>query len=78
MEYQSYNDYMRNVLGYSNMNCPNMCTNMPTPYQNNMYQFSDDLERMYPDTYRIVYPMVVSACNLVKKYRALKCSIFSF
>lgn len=65
MEYQNYNDYMRNVLGYSNMNCPNMCASMPTPYQNNMSQFSDNLERMYPDTYRIVYPMVVSACNTV-------------
>lgn len=57
MNYQSYDDYMRSVLGYSNMNCPNM--------DMNMYQASDDLERMYPDTYRIVYPMVVSACNMV-------------
>lgn len=64
MNYQSYDDYMRSILGYSNMNCPNMCMNMQTPYQN-MYQASDDLERMYPDTYRIVYPMVVSACNTI-------------
>lgn len=63
MNYQSYDDYMRSMLGYPNMD---MCMNMqtPTPYQN-MYQASDNLERMYPDTYRIVYPMVVSACNMV-------------
>jgi len=63
MDYRNYDDYMRNVLGYSNMNCCNMC---PTPYSNaNMFQFSNDLERMYPDTYRVIYPMVVSACNMV-------------
>ena len=67
MNYQSYDDYMRSVLGYPNMNCPDMCMDMqtPTPYQG-MYQADDDLERMYPDTYRIVYPMVVSACDMVR------------
>lgn len=64
MAYQSYDDYMRNILGYPNMNCSNMCMNNQTPYQN-MYQSSNSLERMYPDTYRIVYPMVVSACDMV-------------
>lgn len=66
MNYQSYDDYIRSLLGYpnTNMNCPNTCMSSATPYQN-MNQFSDDLERMYPDTYRIVYPMVVSACNAV-------------
>ncbi len=43
MNYQNYDDYMRNVLGYSNMNCPNMCIGVQTPYQN-MYQASDSLE----------------------------------
>ena len=60
MDFQNYDDYMRSLLGY-----PNMCMNRPTPYQNMMYQSNDDLERMYPDTYRVVYPMVVSACNMV-------------
>lgn len=73
MDYQNYDDYMRNVLGFSNMNCPN-CTNMymnsQMPFQamnmnTNMNQFCDSLERMYPDTYRVIYPMVVSACNNV-------------
>ena len=64
MNYQSYDDYMRSVLGYPSMNCPNMGMNMQTTYQD-MNQACDDLERMYPDTYRIVYPMVVSACDMV-------------
>ena len=66
MGYESYEDYMRSVLGYHNnmnWNCPNMCMNNQTPYQG-MFQSTDDLERMYPDTYRIVHPMVVSACNM--------------
>ena len=65
MNYQTYDDYMRSVLGCCDMNHSNMCmNNMQTPYQN-MFQVSDTLERMYPETYRIVYPMVVSACNMV-------------
>lgn len=82
MDYQSYEDYMRNTLNYSsmgspmgmqstscpNMNCQNMCI---TPYSNmgsNQMMWQDpacDLERMYPDSYRVVYPMVVSACRNV-------------
>lgn len=69
MNYQSYEDYMRNSLGYNNMNYPeanypNMYMNNQTPFQN-MYRSDDDLERLYPDTYRVVYPMVVSTCNMV-------------
>ena len=69
MNYQSYEDYMRNSLGYNNMNYPeanypNMYMNNHTPFQN-MYRSDNDLERLYPDTYRVVYPMVVSTCNMV-------------
>ena len=65
MDYQNYDDYMRGLLGYSDMNRSSMYMNNPTPYQQNIYQSSEYLERMYPDTYRVVYPMVVSACNMV-------------
>ena len=82
MDYQSYDDYMRNTLGFSSMNspmgmqgtsCPNMnCQNMCiSPYSNmvsNQMMWQDpsyDLERMYPDSYKIVYPMVVSSCRNV-------------
>lgn len=62
MEYQNF-DNMRNTMGYSNMNCPNMCMNMQMPFQNINPSY-DALERMYPDTYRIIYPMIVSVCNV--------------
>ena len=59
MNSQDYDEYMRSLIGY-----PNMRTSM-SPSMFPMEAYSDDLERMYPDTYRIVYPMVVSACNMV-------------
>ncbi len=75
MEFKNYDDYMRSTLGFSGMGTPNMgcmnCDNMCVmPFQgmnsNQMWQSqSCDLERMYPDCYRVVYPMVVSACNAI-------------
>lgn len=75
MDFQNYDDYMRSTLGFSNMgaqsmggmNCGNMCA---VPFQsmssNQMWQTpSCDLERMYPDSYRVIYPMVVSVCNTI-------------
>lgn len=64
MSFQNYDDYMRNTLGYPNMSCPCMYPNIPMSYPN-MYESTDCLEKMYPDTYRIIYPMVVSACDMV-------------
>ncbi len=66
-----YEEYMRSVLGYQpvdyrdtyNMNYDNY---MPVSY--NMQNFSnanmqnEELEKCYPDIYRIVYPMVQKAC----------------
>lgn len=50
----------------SNMNCPNMgMTPFSNMASNPMWQDSSDLERMYPDSYRVIYPMVVSACASV-------------
>lgn len=51
----------------SNMNYPNMCM---TPF-NNMHMASNqmwqtqscDLEKLYPDCYRVLLPLVVSACR---------------
>ena len=81
MDYQNYDDYMRNTLGFSGIgsqNCPNMYMNTQVPFQSMGMQSAfmpaqfqaigqtcEDLERMYPDTYRVIYPMVVSACNNV-------------
>lgn len=56
MNYQSYDEYMRSLMGY-----PNMRTSMFS-----METSSDDLERMYPEVYRVVYPMVCFACDNIR------------
>lgn len=81
MDFQNYDDYMRNTLGfsstvtpmgmpntnYSNINCSNMCMN---PYSNitstQMWQdISCNLEKMYPDSYNAIYPMISSVCRTI-------------
>ena len=67
MNYQDYDEYMRSVMEY-----PSMRTSMNQPMNPVMTQFSsmdtctDDLERMYPETYRVVYPMVCSTCDNIR------------
>ena len=65
---QSYEEYMRSVLGY-NMNPSNTYTSINDAYTNagNM-QFVNiagdvDLDGMYPDIYNIVYPLVQKKCR---------------
>lgn len=68
MNYQDYDEYMRSLMGYPNMRTsmnqpmnPGMTQNMPQ--FTNMNTYTDDLERMYPETYRVIYPMVCFACD---------------
>lgn len=62
MYYQNYEDYMRSVLGYNNGE------NYST-YDNGYYpremqtQDLEDMDDMYPDIYRIVYPVVCKVCD---------------
>ncbi|MBQ2938275.1 MAG: hypothetical protein IJE05_05315 [Clostridia bacterium] len=63
---ESYDNYMRGILGYTNLDDEyrnNAFYNMPNQ---DMYSSSDDLERMYPEVYRVVYPMVCSACDRIQ------------
>ena len=73
MNYQSYDEYMRSLMGYPNMRTSmNQPMNMGMNMNNDMNQFmnmdsgTEDLERMYPETYRVIYPMVCSACDNVR------------
>ena len=59
MNYQDYDEYIRNLIGY-----PTMQKSI-SPYTN-MDLNSDDLERMYPEVYRVVYPMVCFACDNIR------------
>ena len=83
---QSYDDYMRSVLGYSNSDGYRMDNMNPmwmnTMHMNNMGMNSmnmntmgnmginmindDDIERLYPEVYRVVYPMVCSSCDRIQ------------
>lgn len=68
---QTYEEYMRNVLGYipsnremeyTDGNDANMYYDMPTSYVTNSNGLSN-VESLYPEIYKIVYPMVKKACN---------------
>lgn len=60
MQYQNYPN-MENMTNFSNM--PSAMNNIQYACVN---QYSEDLESMYPDTYRIIYPIVCSACDMVQ------------
>lgn len=62
-----YEEYMRSVLGYQPINYRNTYeTNFENYSMPNMSAMNaiqrDELERCYPDIYRIVYPMVQKVC----------------
>lgn len=61
MHYQD-NKYICNVEAPS---CFNMEVNMNKAPINNMQQFNN-LELLYPDTYKIIYPMVCSVCDMIQ------------
>jgi len=61
---ESYDNYIRSILGYPNQDGYRNNTYYNMPNQD-IYSNSDDLEQMYPEVYRIVYPMVCSACDRI-------------
>jgi hypothetical protein len=69
MYYQDYDDYMKKVLGYQTNPMENL-TYQPTyqaavdPYNNpNVQSMAEERTEMYPDIYKIVYPMVCKVCD---------------
>lgn len=77
---ETYDDYIRSILGYApakgyedsyqdyrNQNMSmnyNMNSNMNTNYMNTTSDM--DLESCYPEIYKIVYPMVCKKCDSVR------------
>lgn len=56
---EGYEDYIRNILGYPNQN-----NNYPMYNANQYVQNSNNqLENYYPEIYRIIYPMINTACK---------------
>ena len=63
---ETYDEYIRSILGYPPINSIN---NDFLDYRNqNNYNMSNDmeLERCYPEIYKIVYPMVTTKCSNVR------------
>ena len=69
MYYQSYEDYMRNILGYS----PNQSTYADTYFnynRENAYgtaMYSSEIMNLYPEVYKIINPMVCKICEVNTK-----------
>ena len=64
---ESYEEYIRSILGYPNYNSSNSSCcendynpNMVSPRNN---ETNRQLEACYPEIYKIVYPMVDKACS---------------
>lgn len=64
--YNNPNTYDEQMEGYQSCNYQNINQNvMPynyTVYQNRNINLDNELERMYPEIYNILYPMVKKAC----------------
>ena len=63
---ESFDDYIRSILGYQNMN------NMYIQNNSNNYNLSnnnnrEELENCYPEIYKIVYPMVTQRCSTMSQ-----------
>lgn len=58
---ESYDEYIRSILGYPSFNN----NNFENEYEyGNPYSYqTDELEEFYPEIYKIVYPMVTKACD---------------
>ena len=63
---ESFDDYIRSILGYQNMN------NMYIQNNSNNYNLSnnnnrEELENCYPEIYKIVYPMISQRCSTMSQ-----------
>lgn len=63
MYYQSYEEYMRDVLGYPREAANSTYNNFYELEPRNMEMQDTDVEDLYPEVYRLVYPMVCKACT---------------
>lgn len=64
MHNESYEEYIRSILGYPNYNSNNFenTYNYMSPSDTSTNQ-DDELENCYPEIYKIVYPMITKACS---------------
>ena len=70
MYYQSYEDYIRSILGYpvaqdvcTNTYSNNMMTSPNTEFMMQTPMYSDEIMDLYPEIYKILNPMVCKICE---------------
>lgn len=64
MHNQTYDEYIRSILGYQPINnSQNYETYNMVSNNNNPVNVDNELEQCYPEIYKVVYPMVVKACR---------------
>lgn len=69
MYYQSYEDYIRSILGYpvlTNSSYPNITYDYSDNYEFNtniMPRYSNEILDLYPEIYKIINPMVCKICE---------------
>lgn len=72
-ENESFDDYIRSILGYPNINNTMYPETTMSNYNMNNYNMfpsnvnTQDLEECYPDIYRIVYPMITNRCSRIEE-----------
>lgn len=58
---KSYEEYMKEILGYSTSQMQDNCCIIDT--NNNMTNtYNNEIEEFYPEIYKIIYPMICKAC----------------
>ncbi len=59
---ETYEEYIRSILGYPSQQMVNNANFMP----NNIVTINPELENYYPEIYKKTYPMVKKACSEIK------------
>ena len=63
---ESFDDYIRSILGYQNMHNMHVQSNSNN-YNLNNNNNREELENCYPEIYKIVYPMVSQRCSTMNQ-----------
>lgn len=69
MNNYSYEEYMKNLLGNNIYNQRKINVNTVELYDDNTYnnQENSELEKCYPDIYKIIYPMICKRCLYINE-----------
>ena len=64
---ETYDDYIRSILGYSSVNSYSNNYNQSyrnySNYNNQTFNSNSEIENCYPEIYKIVYPMITNRCS---------------